>query len=225
MAKLVLFDIDGTLLRGHGVGARAMRRAAEIVLGERCRDAQLEFGGALDPLLFRELARHGGYSVDDAIHATYRKLYAELLVQEMATAERPCQALPGVHDLLARMRAERPAILGLLTGNYAETGSHKLRSAGIDPDWFEVAAWGDMAEQRPGLVQVALAQLAARPVAQDVIVVGDTVRDVQCAHANGGVCVAVATGHTSAAELAEAGADVVLDDLRDPMPLLRMLAG
>jgi phosphoglycolate phosphatase-like HAD superfamily hydrolase len=223
LGKLVLFDIDGTLLRGHGTGSRAMRRAAEIVLGERCRGAQVEFGGALDPWLFRELARHGGYAVDDAIHAEYRRVYVELLVQEMAAAERSCEALPGVLELLRRMRSERLAFMGLLTGNYAESGSHKLRCAGIDPDWFEVAAWGDMAEERPGLVKVALAQLRTRIAPQDVIVVGDTARDIHCAHVNGSRCVAVATCYTSATELAAAGADMVLEDLRDPAPLLRLL--
>lgn len=226
MRKLVLFDIDGTLLRGYGAGGRAMRRAAELVFGERCRGAVLEFGGGLDPWILGEITRHGGYTVDEAAHATFRRVYQDVLIEELRMAERKLAALPGVLDLLARMRAERPAILGLLTGNYPETGALKLRAAGIEPDWFEVAAWGHMAEQRPGLVQVALAQLAARSATvapQDVIVVGDTVRDVHCARENGAICVAVCTGSGSAEELAAAGAHLVLDDLRDPEPLLRLL--
>ena len=155
MRKLVLFDIDGTLLRGFGAGGRAMRRAAETILGERCRDAVVNFGGALDPWIFRELARHGGYTVDDAIHAAFRKLYGQLLAHEIESAAQRLTVLPGVLDLLAHMRETRPAVMGLLTGNYAETGAVKLRAAGIEPGWFEVAAWGDMADHRPGLVKVA----------------------------------------------------------------------
>lgn len=223
MRKLVLFDIDGTLLRGYGAGGRAMRRAAEQVFGERCRGAVVEFGGGLDPSILREITRHGGYTVDDAAHASFRRVYRDLLIEELQMAERKLTALPGVIDLLTRLRAERPAMLGLLTGNYPETGAIKLRAAGIDPEWFEVAAWGHMAEQRPGLVQVALAQLAAQVAPEDVIVVGDTVRDVQCARANGSVCVAVCTGSGSADELAAAGAHVVLENLVDPEPLLRLL--
>ena len=223
MRKLVLFDIDGTLLRGFGAGGRAMRRAAEAILGERCRDAVVNFGGALDPWIFRELARHGGYTIDDAIHAEFRKLYGQLLAHEIENAVQRLTVLPGVLDLLAHMRETRPAVMGLLTGNYAETGAVKLRAAGIDPEWFEVAAWGDMAEIRPGLVKVACAQLAPAIAPEDVIVVGDTVRDVQCARENGSVCVAVTTGGSSAEELHAAGAHVVVGDLRDPTPLLRLL--
>ena len=105
-----LFDIDGTLLRGFGAGGRAMRRAAETILGERCRDAVVNFGGALDPWIFRELARHGGYTVDDAIHAAFRKLYGQLLAHEIESAAQRLTVLPGVLDLLAHMRgdARRP---------------------------------------------------------------------------------------------------------------------
>jgi phosphoglycolate phosphatase-like HAD superfamily hydrolase len=223
MPKLALFDIDGTLLRGHGAGGRAMRRAAEAVLGERCRGAEVQFGGALDPWILRQLAAHGGYTLDDALHAAFRTRYREVLLDELASAERRCEALPGVLDLLALLRARRLATLGLLTGNYADTGAIKLRAAGIDPGWFAIAAWGDMAQERPGLVKVALAQLGAELAARDVIVIGDTVRDVHCAHETGAVCVAVATGGSTRAELEAAGADVVLDDLRDPGPLLRLL--
>ncbi len=218
MPKLVLFDIDGTLLRGHGAGSRAMRRAAEAVLGERCRGAEIDLGGALDPWIFRQLAEHGGYTLDDALHAAFRRTYRELLIHELANAERRIEALPGVHELLAHMRQTRVATLGLLTGNYADTGALKLRAAGIDPDWFEIAAWGDMAEARPRLVPVALAP-------EHVIVVGDTVRDVHCAHENGALCVAVATGGSTRAALEAAGADIVLDDLRDPAPVLRLIEG
>jgi phosphoglycolate phosphatase len=221
--KLVLFDIDGTLLRAHGAGGRAMRRAAETLLGERCKDALVNFGGALDPWIFRQIARHGGFEIDAALHAALRKLYGTLLVEELASADEPCRVLPGVLDLLAHMRRERVATLGLLTGNYAETAALKLRAAGIDPDWFSIAAWGDMADERHALVPVALSQLQPRVGAEHVIVVGDTVRDVHCALANGSTCVAVATGGTSERELRAAGAHVVLPDLREASALLQLL--
>ena len=223
MPKLALFDIDGTLLRGHGVGGRAMRRAAEAVLGERCRGAEVQFGGALDPWILRQLASHGGYTLDDALHAAFRRRYREVLIEEMAAAERRSEALPGVLELLATLRQRRSATLGLLTGNYPDTGAIKLRAVGIDPDWFSIAAWGDLAEERAGLVKVALAQLGSELAPEHVVVIGDTIRDVQCAHANGAVCIAVATGGSTRAELEAAGADLVLDDLRDPEPVLRLL--
>jgi phosphoglycolate phosphatase len=223
VTKLVLFDIDGTLVRGYGAGGRAMRRAVAAVLGERCHGAVVEMGGGLDPWIFRQLASHGGFTVDEALHAQLRTVYGELLVDELRTAERRLEALPGVLDLLARMRSERVAVMGLLTGNYAETAALKLRAVDIDPAWFAVNAWGDMAPDRPGLVPAALAQLPEPLAPSDVIIVGDTVRDVHCAQANGCRCIAVATGGSSASDLAAAGADVVLEDLRDHTPLWQLL--
>jgi len=224
VTKLLLFDIDGTLLRAHGAGVRAMMNAAALVLGERCRGAEINFGGALDPWIFERLLAHGAYDGSPELHRTFRAAYADLLRHELEGPERPCRALPGVLSLLSELRVHPRARLGLLTGNYPETGLLKLRIVGIDPAWFEVAAWGDMAPTRPALVAIALAQLAAPPVPpQDVIVIGDTLRDVHCAHENGARCVAVATGGNTRAELEAAGADLVLDDLSDPAPLLALL--
>lgn len=213
--KVLLFDIDGTLLRAYGAGMKGMRRAAEVVLGEKCAGADIDLGGATDPWIFGELARHGGYTFDDALHTRFRTLYGNFLEEELARPNARCVAMPGVHPLLAHLRAARRSTIGLLTGNYRETGSYKLVKAGIDPLQFEIAAWGDMAKERHGLVPVALAQLTRSVDPRDVIVIGDTVRDVQCAHKNNALCLAVATGAATRAELEAAGADLVLDTLED----------
>ena len=222
-AKLLLWDIDGTLLRGHGAGGRALRRAAEAVLGPGVREHHVDFGGALDPWLFRRLCEAIGRELDDALHAALRVHYAEVLVEEWRNAQPAAYALPGVLSLLAQLRGDARVTLGLLTGNYPETGAIKLRAVGIEPEWFPIQAWGDMADTRPGLVPVALRQLQTALPAGEVVVIGDTVRDVECARANGCVCVAVATGGASFEELRTAGADVVLPDLRDPARLLALL--
>jgi phosphoglycolate phosphatase-like HAD superfamily hydrolase len=223
-AKLLLFDIDGTMVRGFGAGGRALRRAAEALLGPGVRDHDLNFGGALDPWLFGRLAQCIGRELDHELHGALRTHYAELLIEELRAATQPAIALPGVHAVLERLRADPRVTLGLLTGNYAETGALKLRGVGIEPSWFPVQAWGDMATTRPGLVPVAMAQLATAVPAAEVVVIGDTVRDVECALANGCLCVAVGTGGTSVAELRAAGAAIVVDDLSDPSPLLELLA-
>ena len=222
-AKLLLWDIDGTMLRGHGAGGRAIRRAAEALLGPGVRDHQLSFGGALDPWLFRCLCDAIGRELDAELHAALRAHYAELLVEELRNANPPPLALPGVHALLTRLRNDARVTLGVLSGNYGETGALKLRQVGIEPTWFPVQAWGDMAETRPLLVPVALRQLRTAVPAAEVVVIGDTERDVECAHANGCLCVAVATGGSSFEALQAAGADLVLPDLRDPSRLLALL--
>jgi phosphoglycolate phosphatase-like HAD superfamily hydrolase len=222
-AKLLLWDIDGTMVRGYGAGGRALLRAAEALLGPSVRGAQINFGGALDPWIFRQLVTASGRELDAELHRALRSHYAELLVEELRMAVRPLEALPGVHAALELLRPRRDITLGLLTGNYAETGALKLRAAQIEPQWFPIQAWGDMADSRPGLVPVALAQLTTAVPAAEVVVIGDTLRDIECAHANGCLCVAVGTGGTTSAELRAAGADVVLEDLRDPAPLLALL--
>jgi phosphoglycolate phosphatase-like HAD superfamily hydrolase len=157
------------------------------------------------------------------VHASFRALYAQLLVDELARAEKKCQAMPGVHALIAELQARGRSTLGLLTGNYRETGSLKLEAAGLAARSFSVAAWGDMAATRPDLVPVAVSQVG-RPVhARDVVVIGDTVRDVQCARDNGAFCIAVATGGGTRDELSAAGADVVLDSLADTAAVLALL--
>jgi phosphoglycolate phosphatase-like HAD superfamily hydrolase len=220
--KLLLFDIDGTLLRTHGAGVRAMMRAALEILGERCRGARINVGGALDPWIFGELARHGGYTVHDHLHTSFRAAYARYLPEEIVAGDKRAEATPGVLELLAKLRADKPARLGMLTGNYAETGSVKLRHVGIDPDWFSPAIWGDAAEDRPGLVRVALERVGVAP--RDTIVIGDTPRDVHCAHHNGARCLGVATGFHGVDALRAAGADRVVEDLRDPRVLYEMIA-
>lgn len=219
--KVLLFDIDGTLLRAYGAGSEAMRRAAEQVLGERCRGAQIDLGGALDPWIFERLAEHGGYAIDDDAHGRFRPLYAKLLVEQLDKPTSRCLAMPGVHALLAHLRQAKCATIGVLTGNYRETGGIKLQRAGIDPEQFEISAWGDMAKTRPGLVPVALSQLTRKVAPHDVIVIGDTVRDVHAAHENGALCLAVTTGGSTRAQLEAAKADVVLDNLEDLETVLR----
>lgn len=221
MTKLLLFDIDGTLLRTHGAGVRAMLRAAVEVIGERCRGARIDVGGALDPWIFGELVRHGGYEPAEHLHEAFRRAYAEHLREEIELGPKPASATPGVLSLLSRLRAERPAQLGMLTGNYGETAAIKLRRVGIEPEWFSPAIWGDAASDRPGLVGVAIAQTNVR--AEDVIVIGDTPRDVHCAHHHGARCLAVATGEHGLEELRAAGADRVVVDLTDASVLYEML--
>jgi len=219
--KVLLFDIDGTLLRAYGAGSEAMRRAAELVLGERCRGAQIDLGGALDPWIFERLAEHGGYDVDHDTHARFRPLYAQLLVEQLDRPDSRCLAMPGVHSLLAHLREAKCATMGVLTGNYRETGAIKLRRAGIEVEQFEISAWGDMAKTRPGLVPIALSQLSRTVAPRDVIVIGDTVKDVHAAHQNGAMCLAVTTGGSTRAQLEAAKADVILDNLEDLETVLK----
>jgi phosphoglycolate phosphatase-like HAD superfamily hydrolase len=224
--KLILFDIDGTLLHGHGVGARAMERAGRSLHGPNFSLAGIDFGGALDPWIYAEAARKLGEMAVEAMHSRFHESYLVELARELLEGGLSPQALPGVHDALSQLGSHADVTLGLVTGNYTRAARLKLRAAGIDPEQFVVGAFGDDAPTRPELVRLALQRWAARGPAggpEAAIVIGDTPRDIDCAQRNGCRCIAVATGWHSAEALREAGADLVLHDLSDLAPVLEFV--
>lgn len=231
---LLLFDVDGTLITTSGAGVRAMKTVGARLFGSTFSFDQVTFGGGLDPALFAEAARLSGHDAAEQDHVNFRDAYLLELEAELARTGAGVAAMPGILALLERLRTHHaqangsPSVmLGLLTGNYSLAAPIKLRAASIDHTWFTITAFGDEASTRPGLTELAMARYqqhtgAAADPAQ-VIVIGDTPRDVACAKAHGCVAFAVATGTFSEGELVEAGADVVVPDLSDPAPLLALL--
>jgi phosphoglycolate phosphatase len=223
---LLLFDIDGTLLLGHGAGRRAMERAGRALLGEAFTLDGIDFGGALDPWIFEQAARRAGIADARAHHDAFRAAYLVELRRALEAGEVRPEALPGVGSLLALLAERADVTLGLVTGNYRQAAPLKISAAGLSPDAFSLGAFGDEAPTRPELVALALgrwSERGARPDPDRVIVIGDTPRDIDCAHANRCRCLAVATGWHSAETLRAAGADAVVPDLTDPSRLLGML--
>lgn len=227
-APLVLFDVDGTLLLTAGAGMRAMKRAAAELFGDAFHFEGIVVAGHLDPLIFAEAAALNGLDNHDDHHDRFRERYLELLRSELAANPQRVRAMPGIHACLERLRSERIATLGLLTGNYAAAIPLKLAAVGIDPAWFPITAFAEEAASRRDLVELAVAKYArecGRSVEpRRVMIVGDTPRDVDCAHAHGCFAFAVATGGYDTRALAEAGADLVVPDLSDPAPLLDAVA-
>jgi phosphoglycolate phosphatase-like HAD superfamily hydrolase len=224
---LLLFDVDGTLLLTGGAGMRAMRRVAEALFGGGFRWDGIEVSGHLDPLIFAEAAALNGLDVDSEHHEEFRTRYLDALREELERGRAGIRVMPGVHETLALLRERPDVTLGLLTGNYAEAIPVKLAAIGVDPGWFSISAFGDEGESRPALVLLALAKysrLLGRPAdPRRVIVIGDTPRDVHCAHANRCIAFGVATGSYSVADLRAAGADEAVTDLSDPTPLVALV--
>lgn len=220
MDALVLFDIDATLLATGGVGVSAMRDAGRELFGEHFTSDGLEYAGRLDPLLIRELLDLNRVARTQARELALREAYIRIMHQRMPGALSK-RALPGVNDLLACLSDGRAGVLGVLTGNYAETGRLKLRSCGIDPDQFVIAAWGDDSPHEPPardhLPPIALRRFRER-FSRDVepgrvTIIGDTPHDVRCAKANGCRSIGVATGKFSRDQLLGAGADHAVENL------------
>ena len=226
---LILFDIDLTLIDTAGAGMRALATAGQAIHGTAFTADGVEYGGRLDPLILHDLlvANSIEPSVDHA--AALRRGYGQRLRGEL---ENPTDypvggtigMLAGVDALLGRVREQQDAgevCLGLLTGNFPETGAIKLRHCGLEPEWFPIRIWGDDSPHTPPhrdhLPVVAMEryiELFARPVDPSrVVIVGDTPHDVLCALRNGCRVLGVATGHATAEQLRAAGAHRVVDDL------------
>lgn len=227
MRRLILFDIDGTLVWG-GPAKDAFHRALVETFGTAGDIEVHSFAGKTDPQIARELLTGAGLA-GVAIDAGFPRLWALYLghLAEMLV-ERPVTVLPGVAELLARLASETDVGLGLLTGNIAGGAELKLRSAGLFQH-FRMGSFGSDHEERDALTGIALARAAeAWSVTfdpDDVVVVGDTPRDVQCGRNGGTRTVAVATGHYGVQDLEGCGADHVLEDLRDTERVATLLAG
>ena len=230
---LLLFDIDGTLLLTGGVGIRAMHAAMNEVTGRELAWNGVQTAGKLDPIIFAEVAATNGIDDVGPIHDQFRDTYISMLGDELERCKAAIEIMPGITELIDRLRVRQrtagDVTLGLLTGNYTAAVPVKLGAIGLDAQWFPVTAFGDEAATRPQLGPVAIDKYEKHtgPPADPgrVIVIGDTPNDVHCAAANNFVAFAVATGRFKTAELDAAGADVVVEDLGNPQPLLELIDG
>jgi phosphoglycolate phosphatase-like HAD superfamily hydrolase len=224
---LVLFDIDGTLLRG-GPAKTAFEIALQGVFGTAGPIGGHDFSGKTDPQFARELLCLAGLAdaeIDAGFPSLWRAYLAEL---EARLPARPMTVLPGVRRVLEELDGDPEVALGLLTGNIIEGARLKLGSAGL-VDFFPVGGFGSDSEVREELTSVAIGRAAnhwgREFPAPSVVVVGDTPRDVVCGQLGGTRTVAVATGRYDERALAEAGADRVLSDMGDLEATLEALLG
>lgn len=219
MARLILWDIDGTLIRGARATARAFTAALSRVYELTEPIIPISYGGKTDGQIVREtmaLHRLEEAQVLERLPAFEEAYLAEVL-RAAEHLRREIAVLPGVPAALAALKGE--AIHGLLTGNYLPTARIKLEAAGLD-GWFdwECSAFGSDHHVRGELVPVALRRAVALGLSVtpgETVVVGDTANDIACARAGGARAVAVATGHVDRATLAACAPDALLDDLSD----------
>lgn len=232
MDHLVLFDIDATLLKTDGAGIKSMEQAGQELFGPEFTAQGINFAGRLDPLIFRELFELNDLDRTPDKEHSLRARYREVLEQRLKLVTRKA-ALPGAVNLVRAVRETGMHVAGVLTGNFAETGSMKLAACGFEPSWFEVQAWGDDSPhdppERSHLVPVAMKRYQQRfgkPVeGERVTIIGDTPHDVHCAQVHGCWSLGVATGQFSVDELRAAGADLVLESLEDTESIVGWLKG
>ena len=225
MRQLVLFDVDGTVLSG-GPAKKAFRVALVEVFGTAGPIQEWEFSGKTDPQIARELLTEAGIElgrIDEGLPEVWDRYLAEMKTRLPSCPTRP---LPGVKELLLRLEATQTVALGLLTGNVAGGARLKLGSAGLAP-WLSVGAFGSDHEARNELPAIAIRRAeehwGVRFSSDEVVVVGDTPRDVDCGRTHGTRTVAVATGRFGFDALCETDADVVLESLEETDCALRAI--
>ena len=220
-SKLVLFDIDGTILLSSGAGRRAIVTAIAEEIGDAGSLNHIPFGGKTDPQIVAELLAAAGEREPpspDRVSGICRR-YVELLATELDRPTTRTHVMPGVHQLLQRLERENGIVLGLLTGNLAQGARLKLRAAGIDPERFQVGAYGSDAAHRPDLPPIAARRAAPyfgrEPRGDAVVIIGDTPADIACGNCIEARAVAVATGDFSVEDLLACGPHAVFEDLSD----------
>jgi phosphoglycolate phosphatase len=219
MPKLVLFDIDGTLVLTGGAGLRAMNRACHDIVGHADALDGIPVAGRTDWIILHDALARVGRSLDPTLFERLRETYVSYLREEILQAGKGFYgALPGVPALLDALAAREDVLLGLVTGNFQASARIKLERFDL---WryFRCGAYGDDAADRNVLVPVAVERAGTTgtpPVAAaDVLVIGDTPHDVACARAAGATAVGVATGGSSVDELRACGAAIVFETLGD----------
>lgn len=221
---LVLFDIDGTLIRTGGAGVRGMDTAFERLHGRQGALQGVRVGGRTDRAILTEVFGKWDEALDEAHVPPLRDHYLEELERELAVGGGPgFGVLPGVVDALDALASDPTFIVGLLTGNFERGAEIKLARFDL---WhrFAFGAFGDTHVDRRDLVPVALCRAHdLGMVPSRVVIVGDTPLDVDCAHAHGACAVAVATGDYGVDELEATGAEIVAPTLTALHPITTRL--
>ncbi len=218
MTKLILFDIDGTLLLTQGAGRESTRLAMTEVFGTAGAIDTHHFSGKTDWQTLFELLE--GRCTRDEIGAIL-PVYNETVGRHIGDiiSNFAVTPTPGAVEAVTRLRARPDLSLGVLTGNPSRAAEVKLRAGGFDPAWFPVGAFGHEAFHRNDLPELAIQRARAHyghdfPLS-DIIIIGDTIMDIACARASGVVAAVVLTGFETREALEAAQPDAIFETLSD----------
>lgn len=226
VTRLVLYDIDGTLIRTGRAGLRGMNAAFQRLHGRADALDGVPFAGRTDLAIVTQIFGVMGIEASPDLVHELRDAYLEHLKDEIRKPVPDCNVLDGVEASLRALESKPDVGIGLLTGNFARGAEIKLGHFDL---WrrFSFGAFGDAHADRRKLVPVAIDEAeratGARVPPSRVLVIGDTPLDVDCAKAHGAVAVGVATGPFTRRELEEAGADLAIESLAQVDELLAVV--
>lgn len=227
--KLVLFDLDGTLLTAGGMGRRATRIALEAVFGDSGNLDSFYPGGRTQEAIFLDTVLDAGFSKDEFLDRKTElyRIFLDEFQKSVKGEESRIRPLPGAVELVQALNQELDVMVGVVTGNHRENASIKLSMAGFSADWFKVGAYGEETAVRSQLIPLAQMRAQERSgeefTGEKIVVVGDTTRDVVSARENGALSVAVTTGTDHRALLESSGPDHILDGLDDLQAVLEII--
>jgi phosphoglycolate phosphatase-like HAD superfamily hydrolase len=220
MAGLVLWDVDHTLIDTRGVGRELSAAAFLKTTGQPMRQ-QAQIDGITEPVIFRETAKLHGLATDRGDFEQFARALTAAHLDRAAELRERGHALPGAAaalDALATAGVRQTVV----SGNIRAVAELKLQVFGLDtPILWELGAYGEDDDVRAALVRLSLER--AHTTADAAVLIGDTPSDIEGAHANGVRVIAVATGRSDEAALRDAGAEVVLPDLRDAELMVKLV--
>jgi phosphoglycolate phosphatase len=213
MAGLILFDIDGTLVRRAGLHHRqALVDAVRQVTGVETTTDGIPVHGMLDPDILARMMRAGGIDETGISSKMTAIINAAQEIYQASVPDLRDKICPGVLPLLHHLTAQG-TVLALVTGNLTRIGWRKLERAGLH-HYFRFGAFGEMAPTRGGLARLAIEQARIEGlVSGTIFLIGDATQDVIAARENGIRSIAVRTGITPPEELEGSAPDLLLDDL------------
>jgi len=215
---LYLFDIDGTLVDTGGAGMTALFEATNEVFGHE--GPSLDLAGSTDLGLIANIHAHFEIEPTEERIEAYFKVYHRRLEWNLTHGNFPGRVYHGVHLMLSELNTRSWVTMGLLTGNTAAGAAIKMRHFQLS-HYFPFGAYGSDHADRNRLGPIALERASALTgrifTVAETLVIGDTPKDIDCAHTIGAKCLAVATGQFSAAALEAHGADYVVESLAEAL--------
>ena len=228
--KLVLFDIDGTLMITKGASSRCLTRAGEAVIGPHFVWPKIT-PGQLDPQIIAQLITDNGAEPSDQLFKAFGEAYHAELERELIARQVDITILPGIDHLVkqldGRAKKQSDVAMGVLTGNSRRATELKLTLSGLGTERFTVIICAEDGRHRDELPAVAIRQFNQQAGVEvdpaRTFIVGDTPRDIQCAQANGCQSIAVATGRYDEDQLRQAGGRWVFADLSDTDAVMSLI--